>query len=207
MLQLRGLRRQLLRSGGDFLGRGRVLLDHLVELLQGLVDLACALALLLAGGVDFLDEVGRALDVRHEPFKQLPGLFRDVRGGGGEVGDFRGRSLAALGELAHLACDHGETAPVLTGPGGLHGGIEGQQVRLPGYLLDDGDLAGDGLHGGHGLDHGLTRGLGVLGGLDGDGFGLFGVVSGLADARGHFLHGRRGFLDGRGLFGGSLGQG
>jgi len=55
----------------------------------------------------------------------------------------------------------------------------------------------------HGLSHGLARFPGVAGGLDGNGLGLAGVIGVLADAGGHLFHGRGGFLDGRGLFGGA----
>ena len=53
-------------EGGQFFGGTGVLLDCLVELLEGLVDLDRAAALLLARGADLLHEVGGFLDARHE---------------------------------------------------------------------------------------------------------------------------------------------
>jgi len=79
-LELFGLGRELLGGGGEFLGGRGVVLDDLIKLLQGLVDLLGAGGLFLARGVDLLDEVGRALDVGHELGEQVAGPFGHAGG-------------------------------------------------------------------------------------------------------------------------------
>ena len=61
---------------------------------------------------------GFVLDVRHQ--------LRDVGGGTG----------GALGQLAHLVGDHGETAPGFSGAGSLDRCVEGQKIGLVGDFLD-----------------------------------------------------------------------
>ena len=53
-----------------------------------------------------------------------------------DLADLLGGLHRALGELAHLVGHHREAAPRLAGPGGLDGGVQGQEVRLVGDLLD-----------------------------------------------------------------------
>ena len=64
--QMLGLARKRLRRGRHLFGRTRILLDHLVELLDGLVHLIGADILLAAGRADLLHELGGLLDVGHE---------------------------------------------------------------------------------------------------------------------------------------------
>ena len=69
--------------------------------------------------------------------------------------DLPGRVGAALGQLADLVGHHREALAVLAGLGRLDGGVEAQQVGLPGDLRDHRgdprDLGGALLDGGHGL--------------------------------------------------------
>ena len=83
----------------------------------------------------------------------------------GEDVDLLGRGAAALGELAHLRRDHGEAAAMLAGARRLDGGVQRQQVRLMGDLLDDRDALGDRLRRRRRLVHGLADFLGP-GGAD-----------------------------------------
>jgi hypothetical protein len=52
-------------------------------------------------------------------------------------------AVVRLGELAHLVRDHGEAAALLAGARRLDGGVEREQVRLIGDLLDDAHDARD----------------------------------------------------------------
>src|SRR5690606_40054736 len=115
-----------------------------VHLADGRVDLRNAVALFLAGRGDLVHEVadlGNAVEQflhgGSGGIRQLaPGidLFRGLRD---EVADFaRGRGRA-LGQAAHFRGDHGETLASFTRPSRLHGGVQGQNVRLEGNAVDD----------------------------------------------------------------------
>ena len=69
--QLIGLAGQFLGGGGHFLRCRGILLDHLLQLLQGLVDLLGAGILLLAGSRDLLHQFGGALDIGHQLIQHL----------------------------------------------------------------------------------------------------------------------------------------
>jgi hypothetical protein len=96
-------------------------------------------------------------------------------------------SLAALGQLAHLAGHHGEALAGLAGPGGLDGGVQGQEVGLAGDLFYDIDLVGDLVHGHHGLVDGGSAQLGVTGRLARHALGGLRIVGVLLDGAGHFF--------------------
>ena len=51
--------------------------------------------------------------------------------------DFHRGLLGAAGEGAHLVGHHRKAASLFTSPGGLDGGVEGQQVGLLGDGVDD----------------------------------------------------------------------
>ncbi len=79
---------------------------------------------------------------------------------------------APLGQGPHLIGHHGEARPRLSGPGRLHGGVQGQQVGLEGDLVDGLDYLlgvltglGDLLHGPHHVLHGGPGAVHHLGGL------------------------------------------
>ena len=65
-LELLGLGGQFLGGGGHLLRSTGVLLRHLVELLDGGVDLIGTDILFPRGGGDFRDQISGALDVGHE---------------------------------------------------------------------------------------------------------------------------------------------
>src|SRR5690606_31119923 len=208
------------RGGGGLLDQRRVLLRGLVHLGDGLVDLLDARALLLRGGRDVGDDVGDPLhagdDLAHRAaglVDQLVALADLVGGIGDGLLDLLGGAGRALGQRAHFGGDHGESAPLLAGAGGLDRGAEGGAVGLEGDAIDDADDVGDAVgglgDGGHGLDH-APDDLAALGGdvdrADGQLVGLAGVVGVLAHGGGEFLHGRGGFLERGGLLLGAARQ-
>ena len=134
------------------------------------------------------------------------GAFNQVLGGlGGFVG--------LVGQVADLVGNHGKALSGRSGPGRLHGGVQGQDVRLEGNVFDGGNDFADFLGGAGDLAHrhvelldvfhadaqlaprlfhkltGLLRGLG----------GPLGVSGDVADGGGELL-------DGAGLLRCALGQ-
>ena len=79
--------------------------------------------------IDSLDGCSDALDRRQHIRRRLTHRVH-------LLGDrFRGLG-GVLRKHLHLVGHHGESASVLTGAGGLDGGVQGEQVRLPGNLAD-----------------------------------------------------------------------
>ncbi len=74
--ELFGLAQEFLGGRRHLLGCRCVLLDNLVELLHGLIDLAGPGVLFVAGGVYLLDEIGRPLDIRDDLFLHISCIFR-----------------------------------------------------------------------------------------------------------------------------------
>ena len=173
---------------------------------MALLICSAPVVLLVARGVDLAHEFRRLLDVRDDPREHLPRFLRDLDARGGEPVDLSRGDLASLRELSHLGGDHREALAVLARPGCLDGGVEGEEVRLPGDLFYDRYLVRDLLHGGYGLGYGLAPFLGVLGGLEGDLLRLLGVVRVLLDVRYHLLHGGRDLFRGGRLLGRALGH-
>ena len=136
-------------GGGLFDERG-VLLRHLVELGDGGVDLADAVALLGGGGGDLADDVGDTLHAGDDLAHGRAGVG-DELGAGLHLSTLapirplisRGGFGAALGQAAHLAGDDGEAAALLAGAGGFHRGVQRQDVGLEGDAVDDADDVGD----------------------------------------------------------------
>ncbi len=193
-MQRLGLAGEFFRGRSDLFGGGGVLLDHLVELLDGLVHLIGADVLFAAGGADLFHKFGGLLDVGHELRQHLACFLRNFHGVAGERADFGGCRLAALGEFPHLRCYDCEAPAVLARAGGFDCGVEGQKVGLPGDFLHEGDLLGDGLHGLDRAIDSLAARLRVLRRLLGDALGLGCVVGVLLDIGCHLFHGSRGLL-------------
>ena len=127
------------------------------------------------------------------------------------------RSLGGLvglgGQGADLVGYHSEALAGGAGPGGLHGGVQRQDIGLEGDVLNSGnDLVdllggvGDVLHGGNHLLHLLAAQLDLLAGqagvLLGDAGGLHVGLGGVPQV----LQGGLKLLDGAGLLGSALGK-
>ena len=88
------------------------------------------------------------------------GLLLDAFDHGGDF--FRGLA-SVLGEAADFTGDDGETATLLTGAGGLDGGVEGEEVGILGDFADDGDDFADFLRARVELPHEGVDGFGCSG--------------------------------------------
>ena len=205
-MQLLGLRRQFLGGRGDLFRRRGVLLRHLIELLDRLVDLRGADVLLAASGGDLADEFRRAPDVRHQANQHRARLLRRLHRVGRKRADLGGGRLAALGELADLGGDNREATAVFAGARRLDGRVERKEIGLASDLLHDRDLLGDRLHRVHGAGDGGAARFRVLRRLARDLFRLARVVGALFDVRRHLLHRGRGLFGGRSLLGRALRQ-
>ena len=109
------------RLGGDLRG-GPLRFAGLRQCAQGTADLTHP-------SVERAHRLHHALGERH-PIRGLRGRRFDQRGG------FAGRRRGAQREGPHFLRHHRKAAPRFSGAGGLHGGIEGQQIGLEGDLLD-----------------------------------------------------------------------
>jgi len=158
------------------LGRGGVLLGDLVQLCHRGVDLPHARGLLLRRRRDLLHEVGGLLDRRHHFPEKLARLLGDCHRRSRHLADLLRRDLAALGELANLARHHGESLAVLARARRLDRGVEREQVRLIGDVVDDADLLGYVLHRGDGLLDRRAALARLLGGLQRHAIGHLGVL-------------------------------
>jgi hypothetical protein len=196
----------LLRGGGQFLarrgvavGNGRQLADHLVQ--PGVV--------LAHSGAGFGGQAERLLAFpqagdggRHVPVAGFRGALAQ-----GAVlpvllhqrGDGAGGLARALGQLAHLVGHHREAPAGVAGLGRLDGGVEAEQVGLPGDLTDD--LQGAFHPRAGGVD--LADGLAVL--LRGCQAGLEQLLQGQVAFGGALHQGLRLFAAGPGAGQGPLG--
>ncbi len=170
--------------------QGRVLLRHLVHLRQRRVDLVDPRRLLRARSRDLRHDLRNLLDRRHDLAQRRPRLVHQVDtllhlagAVGDQVLDVLGGLRGALGEAAHLRCDHGEAASGLAGTRGLDRGVERQQVGLPRDLVDHADDVGDlargfldPRHRAHRLRHHRAAAVGDLARAGGKGIGLLGVL-------------------------------
>ena len=158
----------------DLVGRRRLLLDGAGDGVLKVIDLADDLA-------DLADRFDRALGVGLDRLD----LLADVLGG---LGSF-------LGQLLDFVGHDGEALAGLAGPGGLDGGIQGQQIRLLGNGGDDLDDLADF---GAGFAKLADGAVGCLRHLDGLGCHLgclTGVFGDFLDRCRHFLNARSDHLD------------
>ena len=186
-------------------GRG-VLLHDLVELAHADVDLADRGHLLLRRRGDLLHQLRRVADHRHGPLQQVPGVLGDRDARLGQLADLLRGGLAPLGELADLARDDREPLALRARPGRLDRGVQGEQVRLVGDVLDDRDLLGDLPHRRDGLLHGLAPLLGLGAGLVGGPGRVLGVLGVAGDRGVDRLEARGDLLERAGLLGRPLGE-
>mmetsp|Transcript_7843 Transcript_7843/g.14847 ORF Transcript_7843/g.14847 Transcript_7843/m.14847 type:complete len:260 (+) Transcript_7843:55-834(+) len=206
--QLQGLLAHRLRSRGGFLHQRGILLGHLVQLGDGLVDLLDAITLLGGGGGDLADQVGHpahaADDLLHGPaglVHQRRALLDVADGRTDQRFDLLGRLGTALGQQAHLTGHHRETAALLARTRRLHRRVQRQDVGLERNAIDHaddvGDLAravGDALHAVRDLAHHLAAALGCRHGRHRQLVGLLGGVGTLTDRPAHLLHRTGGLL-------------
>ena len=123
---------------------------YAVDLGDGLGDLLDSASLLLAAGIDSLNQflhLGGALGDGDHHFRHLVhflGAF--LRFGDGFVHERRrilGRLGGALRQAADLVGDNREAHTSLTGPRRFHRGVERQNICLKSNLVDDFDNGGD----------------------------------------------------------------
>ncbi|MNO96255.1 hypothetical protein D3C76_879190 [compost metagenome] len=104
-----------------------------------------------------------------------------------DLADFFHRVLGALGKVAHFVGHYGKTTPGFTGARRLDGGIECQQVGLPGdgtdhfqYRTDLLAAVGQPLKAMHGVAHVLGQGVDGRGGLGNHAQALLAGLVGIA---------------------------
>lgn len=219
------LRGQLLAGGRGLLAGGGVGLDHGGDLIHAGGQLGDGFR--LGDGVfcQFIHVLNGCAGTFHgllhidiHILGQLAAPLHGAHGGLNELFGLLGGVIGLGSQVAHLVCHHGEALAGISGTGGLHGGVQGQNVGLEGDILDGLDDLADVLLALEDLAHGLAHllhplvadadlvggliGL-FLGGLGGLTVGLGGVVQ-VVDGGGKLLY-RAGLL--RGSLGQSLGTG
>ena len=196
---------ELLGRGGHLLGGRRVLLDHLVELLDGLVHLGGSGALFGAGGGDFPHQFGGLLNVGNQ---LRPAIGRRLRRSARRSTVRRLISAAAVWlRSASLRTSDATTAkPLPCSPARAASTAAFRASRSVLRAISSMMLifsatcfmAPDGAH------HRIAAGPCVLRGLGRDLVGLPGVVGILLNAGGHLFHGGSAFLRGGRLLGRAL---
>ncbi|MNV37085.1 hypothetical protein D3C71_1285900 [compost metagenome] len=196
-----------------FLHQCRVLLGGLVHLGDGFVHLVHALALLGTGCADLRHDVGNAANRRDHiahglacPVHEGGAGFYPLHTGADQHFDFARGVCGSACQVANLARNHCKAPALFTRTGGLHGGVQGQDVRLEGDAVNDTDdvrdLAGAVVDVFHRADHvcdnlaalacHVRRVLREL-------IGLPGVLGVLANRRVQLLHRCCGFFQCTGL--------
>src|SRR6266540_630278 len=193
-LQLLGLHGERGRGGRHRIRGARVLLDHLVELLDRDVDLVRAGGLLARGLADVLHEVRRLQDLGDEIADEPAAPLGDGHARSGDLGDLLRGLLRALGELTDLRGDDREPPALLPRARRFDRGVQREEVRLVRDLLDDADPLGDLLHRADGARDGPTTLLRRTRRLLRDPLGGRGVLGVLPDRRVHLLYERGGLL-------------
>ena len=206
LLHRMGCRCRLLHQRG-------ILLGGVVELNDGLVDLADARFLLLAGQQDLADDVGNLVGAGDDLVHGGASLV-DQLGTGVDVvhrfndqrADLLGRRGRAVRQVAYLGRHHGKAAALFAGPGRLDGRVQRQDVGLERDPVDDADNVGDFLRRvfdrAHRLDH-LRHHRAAprrhLRGVQRQPVGLLAAADVLPDGAGQLLHRRGGLLERAGL--------
>ena len=137
---------QPMRRRRHFLDHRRVLLRHLIHLVDRRVDLIQAGRLFLGAGGDVGDDRVDLDHLRDDAPERLAGsadhshALIDLRGrGGNQALDLLGRLRRTLGERAHLGGDDREATAGVAGARRLDPGVQRQQVGLEGDFVDDAD--------------------------------------------------------------------
>src|SRR6266568_3311156 len=207
LLQRLRLAAHLLGRGCQFLRGRSVLLRDLVQLRHRGVDLSDAGGLLLRRHRDLLHQVGCLLDRRYHLAQEFSRLLGHRHGASCHLADLPRRYLAALGELSHLARHYREALAVLAGARRLDRGVERQEIRLVGDVVDDPDFLRDLLHRHERLLDCVAAFAGLLRRLHGHAVGNLGVLGVLRDRSGHLLDRSAGFFHARRLLARALAQG
>ncbi|MCY1234803.1 hypothetical protein D9M72_473940 [compost metagenome] len=128
----------------------RVLLRSLIDRVHRRVDLLDAGGLFAGAFDDRRHVAADLLDLGDDAFERRAGFAHQRDAGfdllarcGDQHLDLLGGLRRALGELAHLLGDDGKALAGLAGAGRLDAGIQRQEVRLKGDVVDDADDAGD----------------------------------------------------------------
>src|SRR5690606_14277092 len=205
---------------GSLFDQHRVLLSDTVHLVDGAVDLLDTTGLFDRGGRNFTHDVGYSRDGSTNLFHGGTGTL-DVLGSFGhlldgildKVLDLFVRMGAALGQCTHFGSHHREALALLTGTCGLDRRIQGQNIGLERYAVDDADNIRNfsracryALHGGNDLANSGAAALGNLRCRDCQLVGLAGVVGVLLDSAGQLFHAGGGLLQGGCLLFGSTAQ-
>ena len=204
-----------MQAGAGLVGRGGLLRggdgdlgDHAIDALGHADDALESFAGLVGGDDSLLYGSGAALHAGD-------GSEGAVLNALDHAGDLAGGLCGGFGETADLSGDYGEATALIAGASGLDGGVEGEEIRLAGDLVDDGDdlrdaprvvaeeadggrgvadRSGDGVHAAEDLlDDGAAFAGCFSGAASGFGGGL-GVAGDLGDGGRHLLHGGGGLL-------------
>ena len=163
-------------------------------------------------GTDFADQIRHSAHAGNNfvhAFTSLRHLRRAgvhiAHAGGDQRFDLFGSFCAALRQRAHLCCHHRKTAALFTCTGGLHRGIERQDIGLKSNAInnanDVGNLvtaAGNLLHAADHLLHNVAATLGRLHGRAGQLVGLARRIRRLGHRSGQLLNAGGGLLQIRG---------
>ena len=170
------------------------------------------------GGLDLIRDMFQGFAHLGRTNRSVPAALRSVTTAGNRsldlAGGFPGGCRTALRQRTHLIRHHRKTSSRLACPGRFHRGIQGQDVRLEGNLVDvlydlrhfraGGVNRGHGpvhlLHRGRHLLHCLEAGLSHRTGLMGQLLCLLGVFRCGSDHAGHLLQRSTGLFHRGGLF-------
>ena len=184
-----GLGGDLGTGRGGLGGIGGIRLRHRIHLVDGEAKLPDAVGLLGIGCCDTGDQRGSGLGTLGDLVERAGHVLDDghaIAGAGlhmiDEIGRVAGRLCGPFREAANLLRDHGESLARYSGTGGLHGGVEREQVGLKGDFGDRFDdescFVGRRLDGFHRRQHACHRRLAVGGechGRDAAGIGMPGI--------------------------------
>ena len=123
------------------------MLCHLVQLLNGTVDLPGTGILLTGRRVDLLHQLGCLFYIRYYLIEHLAGLDCYFDTAARQFIDLSGCYLASLSQFSDFGGYDGEPFTVLTRAGCLNGSVECQKICLAGNFLYDVNLLCNVLHG------------------------------------------------------------
>lgn len=195
---------QLSAKFHPLLRRSRRGLGQLVEIPDGVIDLADPFGLFLRSGGDFLDErihlFGFFEDDLQAGFDlgaDLRPIFAPIKGFLDPRTGLFGGLGTALGQVPYRIRHHRKSEPRLAGTRRLHGSVQGKQIGLEGNLIDGFDDLSDAGTGFLDLSDGMGHPLHLTRSLPGGIQGLSGYLPGLLRTRCMALCHARNLLQGR----------